>query len=80
MSHRGDEPLRAVNAINGKERPLYFRAATYEVFLGGYSTLKNDQEIFTNARCPANVKKNNSIAVSQYFPLSNCLKTHFMRA
>ncbi len=57
MSHRGDEPLCAVNAVNGKERPLYFRAATYEVFLGGYSTLKNDQEIFTNARCPANVKK-----------------------
>ncbi len=33
-------------SINGRESPLYLRATMYEVFLGGYSTLKNDYITF----------------------------------
>uniref|UniRef100_A0A673JB82 RNA helicase n=1 Tax=Sinocyclocheilus rhinocerous TaxID=307959 RepID=A0A673JB82_9TELE len=33
-------------SINGRESPLYWRAAMYDVFLGGYSTLKNDHMTF----------------------------------
>ncbi len=33
-------------SINGRESPLYSRATTYEVFLEGYSTLKNDYMTF----------------------------------
>ncbi len=33
-------------SINGRESPLYSRVTTYEVFLGGYSTLKNDYLTF----------------------------------
>ncbi len=33
-------------SINGRESPLYSRAGMYEVFLGGYGTLKNDYMTF----------------------------------
>ncbi len=40
----------------------------YEVFLGGYSTLKNDRVIFMYARWPVNAKKPVTIAVLQNIP------------
>ncbi len=44
-------------SINGRESPLYSRATTYEVFLGGYGTLMNDYMTFTYAMWPVNAKK-----------------------
>ncbi len=58
----------------------YLRAATYEVFLGGYSTLKNDHMTFYvrvscktsyDTACPVKAEKNISIAVLQNIPFSN---------
>ncbi len=51
-------------SINGRESLLYSRATTYEVFLGGYSTLKNDYLIFAYATWPVNAEKT--------FPLQFC--------
>ncbi len=68
-------------SINGRESPLYSRAGTYEVILGGYGTLKNDYMTFyiRHVTCKCE-KKNISIAVLQMIPFSNCLKNHLMRA
>ncbi len=59
--------LCSVNSlsINGRESPLYSRAATYEMFLGGYSTLKNDHMSFyiCHVTCKCGKKK---------FPLQIC--------
>ncbi len=65
-----------VLSINGKESPLYLRVATNEVFLGDYSTLKNDHMTLMYAMWPVNVKKNISIEVVRNIPLSNYLKKH----
>ncbi len=48
----------------------------YEVFLGGYSTLKNDHMTFYVCHVTCKCEKNISIAVLQNISFSNCLKKH----
>ncbi len=67
-------------SINGRESPLYSRAGTYEVILGGYGTLKNDYMTFYIRHVTCKREKNVSIAVLRNIPFSNCLKNHLMRA
>ncbi len=43
--------------INGRESPLYSRVAKYEVFLGGYSSLKNDYITFYICHVTCKCKK-----------------------
>ncbi len=45
------------HCINGRESPLYSREATYEVFLGGYSSLKNDYITFYICHVTCKCKK-----------------------
>ncbi len=45
----------------------------YEVFLGGYGTLKNDCDFYVHQVSCKCVKKH-SIAVLRNIPFSNCLK------
>jgi len=61
-------------SINGRERPLYSRATTYEVFLGGYSTSKYDYMTCYICHVTCKCRKNVSIAVLLNIPFSNCLK------
>ncbi len=52
-------------SINGRESPLYSRAGTYEVILGGYGTLKNDYMTFYIRHVTCKCKK-------KPFPLQFC--------
>ncbi len=52
-------------SINGRESPLYSRQATYEVFLGGYSTLKSDHMTFYICHLTCKCEK-------EKFPLQFC--------
>ncbi len=67
-------------SINCRESPLYSRAGTYEVILGGYGTLKNDYMTFYICHVTCKCEKNISIAVLRIISFSNCLKNHLMRA
>ncbi len=42
--------IRGYLSINCKVSPSYLRAARYEVFLGGYSTFKNNHVPFMYTR------------------------------
>ncbi len=77
ISFRGR--IRAtLHRINGRESHLYSRAATYEVFIGGYSTL-NDHMTFYICYVICKCGKKISIAVSRNIHFSNCPKKHLMR-
>ncbi len=55
-------------SINGRESPLYSRVTTYEVFLGGYSTLKNDYLTFyiCQVTCKCEKKKHFHCSFAKY--------------
>ncbi len=64
-------------SINGRESPLYSSATTHDVFLGGYSALKNDYRTFyvCHVTCKCE-KKNISGALLRIINFSNYLKNH----